>query len=118
MNELIARSLDRRFLDNKKLSATEIASASDEVRANLICALLRLSSLIATLPAEEIGVDKLARLVETAHKLFLWPYPKPIDSSLPNSLLTANTVINLPLIRTTPEQLRAKAREISQSVAS
>jgi hypothetical protein len=117
MNELVARSLDRRFIDNKKLSASEIATASDEVRANLIAALLRYSSILATLPAEDIHPDKLARLVDTAHKLFLWPYPKPIESALQTSP-SSTTVINLPLIRTSPQELRAKARELLQAVAN
>jgi hypothetical protein len=126
MNELITRSIKRRNaptsdvnLDNpfpsiqkRKLTKEQIADASDTVRANLVNVLLRISNKLAELPNDLIGPQNLAqvaKLTDTAAKLFGWPSTKPIDlSSLPNQL--PSPAINLALIHTTPEQLREAAR--------
>jgi hypothetical protein len=128
MNELINRSIKRRntqksdvnlenpfpAIQRRKLSKEEIADASDTVRANLVEILLKISAKLASLPDNLIGPQNLAqvaKLTDTAAKLFCWPNAKPVDLS---SQLLANQfpsqAINLALIHTTPEQLREAAR--------
>ena len=119
MNELIQRSKERNadkplpvVPTNRKLSAQEIANASDTVRANLTDVLVKISAKLASLPDNAIGPQNLAqvaKLTDTAAKLFTWPAPKPVDSLAQGVAPTA--AINLALIHTTPEQLRAKAQQ-------
>jgi hypothetical protein len=119
MNELIKRSKERNadkplpvVPTNRKLTKEQISDASDTVRANLTDVLVAISAKLASLPDNLIGPQNLAqvaKLTDTAAKLFNWPSPKPVDSLAPGVAPTA--AINLALIRTTPEQLRAKAQQ-------
>jgi hypothetical protein len=123
MNELLERSEQKRknadkplpvVPTNRKLTKEQICEASDSVRANLTDALLKISAKLCSLP--ELGPQNLAqvaKLTDTAAKLFVWPSPKPIDSLAQGVAPTA--AINLALIRTTPEQLRAKAQQTAIS---
>lgn len=117
-NELIAiaraKQLQRNNSPKQKLSLDQIQDASDTVKANLINIMVSITQKLAN--DQSIGphnLAQIAKLTETAQRLFAWPNTKPIDSAAPNSTLPVTTVINLPLIRTTPEQLRAKARLIT-----
>lgn len=126
MNELLERSKRKNanhadkplpvVPTTRKLTKEQISEASDTVRANLTDVLVRISAKLASLPDGSIGPQNLAqiaKLTDTAAKLFVWPSPKPIDSQAQGVAPTA--AINLALIRTTPEQLRAKAHEVSNS---
>jgi hypothetical protein len=104
MNELIALSIAKR---------ADSLSASNKVRATLTSTLLIWSHTLSQLEPTDDNIRHLARLTDVAKKLFAWAPAKPIDSTADrnnsNSLHTPNA-INLPLIRTTPKQLRDKAK--------
>src|SRR6266481_6556061 len=96
-------------------SNLEIKDAGQQVKSDLVGVLLKLSKKLAskddTEPKDSV---ELTRLIDSAQKVFAWPNAKPIDAS---ALLNASTIIpavNLNLIRTTPDQLRARARLIEQ----
>ena len=121
MNELLERSKRKNanhadkplpvVPTNRKLTKEQISEASDTVRANLTDVLVKISAKLASLPDSTIGPQNLAqvaKLTDTAAKLFSWPAPKTVDSLAQGVQPTA--AINLALIRTTPEQLRAKAQ--------
>jgi hypothetical protein len=122
MNELLERSKRKNanhadkplpvVPTNRKLTKEQISEASDTVRANLTDVLVKISAKLASLPDHAIGTQNLAqvaKLTDTAAKLFSWPAPKTVDSLAQGVAPTA--AINLALIRTTPEQLRAKAQQ-------
>jgi hypothetical protein len=129
MNELIQRAKNKKaaassdrplaVVPTRKLTAQEIANASDTVRANLTDVLVKISAKLASLPDNLIGVQNLAqvaKLTDTASKLFCWPNPKPVDTSAQSAQPTA--AINLALIRTTPEQLREAAAAKRQTAVN
>jgi len=93
----------------------EIKEASNQVKSDLVGVLLKLSKNLASKDdAEPKDTIELARLIDSAQKLFAWPNPKPVDATV---LLNASTIVpavNLNLIRTTPDQLRARARIIEE----
>jgi hypothetical protein len=110
MNELVARSQAKK----QRLSKAELADASDQVRANLVITLQKLTAKLASEEAGSINMSHFKGLVEAASRLFAWPAPKAIEVSNPeDSAKQLHAAINLALIRTTPEQLRAKARQIT-----
>jgi hypothetical protein len=94
-------------------SNLEIKEASNQVKSDLVGVLLKLSNNLASKDdSEPKDTIELSRLIDSAQKLFSWPNPKPVDAS---ALLNASTIIpavNLNLIRTTPDQLRARAKLI------
>jgi len=96
-------------------SNLEIKEAGYQVKSDLVGVLLKLSQNLASKDDNEPkDTIELARLIDSAQKLFAWPNAKPVDAS---ALLNASTIIpavNLNLIRTTPDQLRARARLIEQ----
>jgi hypothetical protein len=106
------RSIKRQFLGNRKLTKAEIENAGETVRANLIDAVVQISAKLANVGLHDL--TQIAKLTDTAQKLFAWPSVKPGDAN--NSLATlTNGAINVQLIRTTPDQLRAKAKEMEVS---
>jgi hypothetical protein len=113
MNELIARSVAKK----QKLSSAELQDASNQVKANLVVTLQKIVAKLASEPPDSIDLSKFSRLVETSARLFAWPATKAVEISTSNEspFKQLNTAINLALIRTTPEQLRAKARLMASS---
>src|SRR5260370_38369228 len=96
-------------------SNLEIKEASNQVKSDLVGVLLKLSKNLASKKqTEPKDTIELTRLIDSAQKLFAWPNSKPVDAT---TLLNPSTIIpavNLNLIRTTPDQLRARARLIEQ----
>jgi hypothetical protein len=91
----------------------EIKEASNQVKSDLVGVLLRLSRNFASKEEfEPKDAIELTRLIDSASKLFSWPNAKPVDAS---ALLNASTIVpavNLNLIRTSPQELRARAKII------
>jgi hypothetical protein len=108
MNELLARSKAKK----QKLTKAERLDASDQVKANLVTVLQKLTAKLAAEPVDSVNISHFRTLVETASRLFGWPAVKAVDLSAvdDSSVHQLHTAINLALIRTTPEQLREKAR--------
>src|SRR5258707_6623455 len=96
-------------------SNLEIKECSNQVKSDLVGVLLKLSKNLASKKqTEPKDTIELTRLIDSAQKLFAWPNSKPVDAT---TLLNPSTIIpavNLNLIRTTPDQLRARARLIEQ----
>ena len=96
-------------------SNLEIKEAGYHVKSDLVGVLLKLSKNLASKElTEPKDTIELTRLIDSAQKLFAWPNPKPVDATV---LLNASTIVpavNLNLIRTTPDQLRARARIIEE----
>jgi hypothetical protein len=110
MNELLARAHAKKL----KLSRADLQEASEHVKTNLVRMLIKLTDLLVTQEPDISSIAQTAKLTDVASKLFAWPAAKAIEISNPeDSAKQLHTAINLALIRTTPEQLRAKARLIT-----
>jgi hypothetical protein len=97
-------------------SNLEIKEAGQQVKSDLVSVLLKLTKNLASKDQiEPKDSHELTRLIDSASKLFSWPNPKPVDAS---ALLNAPNVVpavNLNLIRTSPDELRARARLIEEN---
>jgi flagellar motor protein MotB len=126
VNELIKRSIARKkaiknepvyvLTKNNQLTMAQFKDSSETVKASLVKIVLKLTARMAnssTLSARD--VNRLAKLTDIAQKLFAWPSAKPMDQNQLTLNNIASGAINVALIRTTPEQLRAKAKEIATS---
>jgi hypothetical protein len=96
-------------------SNLEIKEAGNQVKSDLVSVLLKLTKKLAskTKPNPKDTVQ-MQRLIDSAQKLFSWPNAKPVDAS---SMLNASNIVpavNLNLIRTSPQELRARARLIEK----
>ena len=94
----------------------EIKEAGNQVKSDLVGVLLKLSRNFAS--KEEIEPKdsiELTRLIDSAQKLFAWPNAKPIDASIILNAPNIVPAVNLNLIRTTPDQLRARAKIIENN---
>jgi hypothetical protein len=94
----------------------EIKEASNQVKSDLVGVLLKLSRNFAS--KEEIEPKdsiELSRLIDSAQKLFSWPNAKPVDASIMLNAPNIVPAVNLNLIRTTPDQLRARAKIIENN---
>jgi hypothetical protein len=94
-------------------SNLEIKEAANQVKSDLVSVLLKLTKNLASKHQPDTKDSaELSRLIDSASKLFAWPNAKPVDASI---LLNATNVVpavNLNLIRTSPEELRARAKII------
>jgi hypothetical protein len=97
-------------------SNLEIKEAGHMVKSDLVGVLLKLSRNLASKhePDPKDSVE-LTRLIDSASKLFSWPNPKPIDASIMLNAPNIVPAVNLNLIRTTPDQLRARAKIIENN---
>jgi hypothetical protein len=91
----------------------EIKEAGHQVKSDLVSVLLKLTKNLASKnDLDQKDTVQMQRLIDSAQKLFSWPNAKPVDAT---ALLNASTIIpavNIDLIRTTPDQLRARAKLI------
>jgi hypothetical protein len=94
-------------------SNLEIKEAGNQVKSDLVSVLLKLTKNLAskheTEPKDSI---ELTRLIDSASKLFSWPNAKPVDASIMLNAANQTPAINLNLIRTSPQELRARAKII------
>jgi len=87
---------------------SEILCASAVVRSNLVSAVMELSRQCTKDP----DPDKVLKTVAIAAKVFSWPMPKAVANDAP----VANAAINLSLIATKPDELKALALERATSL--
>jgi hypothetical protein len=96
-------------------SNLEIKEAGNQVKSDLVSVLLKLTKNLAskdqTEPKDSV---ELTRLIDSAQKLFSWPNAKPVDASIILNAANQTPAINLNLIRTSPQELRARARLIEE----
>jgi hypothetical protein len=94
----------------------EIKQAGHQVKSDLVSVLLKLTKNLAskheTEPKDSV---ELTRLIDSAQKLFSWPNAKPIDASFMLNAPNIVPAVNLNLIRTSPEELRARAKIIENN---
>jgi hypothetical protein len=97
-------------------SNLEIKEAGQQVKSDLVGVLLKLSRNLAskheTEPKDSV---ELTRLIDSAQKLFAWPNAKPVDASIMLNAPNIVPAVNLHLIRTSPEELRARAKIIENN---
>jgi hypothetical protein len=94
----------------------EIKEAGNQVKSDLVGVLLKLSRNLATKhDAEPKDSVELTRLIDSAAKLFAWPNAKPVDPSIILNAPNVVPAVNLNLIRTSPEELRARAKIIENN---
>jgi hypothetical protein len=94
----------------------QIKLIGEQVKSDLVTALARISQSLANQPDISLrDAPALDRLINSAARLFSWPSPKPFESQ--STLTSGNTnAINLALIRTTPDQLKALSDERAMQV--
>jgi hypothetical protein len=97
-------------------SNLEIKEAGNQVKSDLVSVLLKLTNNLAskdqTEPKDSV---ELTRLIDSASKLFSWPNPKPVDASIMLNAPNIVPAVNLHLIRTSPDELRARAKIIENN---
>jgi hypothetical protein len=97
-------------------SNLEIKEAGNQVKSDLVGVLLKLSRNFASKDQiEPKDSVELSRLIDSAQKLFSWPNAKPVDASIMLNAPNIVPAVNLNLIRTTPDQLRARAKIIENN---
>jgi hypothetical protein len=97
-------------------SNLEIKEAGNQVKSDLVSVLLKLTKKLASKhePEPKDSVE-LTRLIDSAQKLFAWPNAKPVDASFMLNAPNIVPAVNLHLIRTSPEELRARAKIIENN---
>jgi hypothetical protein len=94
----------------------EIKEAGHQVKSDLVSVLLKLTKNLASKDQPDPkDSHELTRLIDSAAKLFSWPNAKPVDPSIILNTANQTPAINLNLIRTSPEELRARAKIIENN---
>jgi len=94
----------------------EIKEAGNQVKSDLVSVLLKLTKNLASKhDPEPKDSAELSRLIDSAAKLFSWPNAKPVDATIMLNAPNVVPAVNLNLIRTTPDQLRARAKIIENN---
>jgi hypothetical protein len=95
----------------------EIKEAGHQVKDDLVTVLLKLTKNLASKDQSEPKDSvELTRLIDSAQKLFAWPNPKPVDVTAMLNGQSIVPAVNIELIRTSPDQLRAaRARLIDNN---
>jgi hypothetical protein len=112
----IQKRLSLALADNGHVRTNlEIKEAGYQVKSDLVSVLLKLTKNLANKhETEPKDSAELTRLIDSAAKLFSWPNAKPVDASAIFNGSTIIPAVNIDLIRTTPDQLRARARLIEE----
>jgi hypothetical protein len=113
----IAKRLNLALAQNGHVRTNlEIKEAGNQVKSDLVSVLLKLSADLASKHNPDAkDTVQMHRLIDSAQKLFSWPNAKPVDASIMLNASNIVPAVNLHLIRTSPQELRARAKIIEEN---